>query len=254
MFDTTGQISIVQLAFFSVAIWPAFYCLIKHGKHGLLGWIFICLFCTIRIVGAGIIIGDESGDKPLSEGGLILSAVAIAPLVISVGGIAHESYNSLKDHRSILFGSIPHVLVHLGCMGAIALLVIGYTKFETASSTANDMKTGLDIIRVGGVILLVVWVGIAVITMVSLLYPRKLYGERQLIRGVVVGLIALLIRILYTLLGSLINSTSFNPKTGGTVAEKIVLDVLPEIVLVFALIAAGIASRNLKYERRPPIS
>ena len=36
-------------------------------------------------------------------------------------------------------------------------------------------------------------------------------------------------------------------------AEKIVLDVLPEIVLVFALIAAGIASRNLKYERRAPI-
>lgn len=64
-------------------------------------------------------------------------------------------------------------------MGAIALLVIGYTKFEKASSIANDMKTGLDIIRVGGVILLVVWVGIAVITMVSLLYPRKLYGERQ---------------------------------------------------------------------------
>ena len=153
-------------------------------------------------------------------------------------------------------------------MGAIALLVMGYTKFEKSSSTANDMKIGLDIIRVGGAIILVVWVGIAVITTVSLLYPRKLYGERQvcvhssqmrrniswqpskLIRGVVVGLIALLIRILYTLLGSLINSASFNPKTGGTVAEKIVLDVLPEIVLVFALIAAGIASRNLKYERR----
>ena len=92
MLDTTGQICIVQLAFFSVAILPAFYCLIKHGKHGLLGWICICLFCAIRIAGAGIIIGDESGDKPLSEGGLILSAVAIAPLVISVGGIAHESY------------------------------------------------------------------------------------------------------------------------------------------------------------------
>lgn len=31
-------------------------------------------------------------------------------------------------------------------------------------------------------------------------------------------------------------------------AEKVVLDVLPEFILVSALLAAGIASRNLKYE------
>ena len=92
MFDTTGKIAIAQLAFFIIAIPLTLYCLFKHGKHGLLGWFFISLFCIIRIVGAALIISNESANKPLSTAGLIISSVAIAPLIISVGGIAHESY------------------------------------------------------------------------------------------------------------------------------------------------------------------
>jgi hypothetical protein len=96
MFDTGGKITIAQLAFFLIAIFPAIYCLFKHGKHGLLGWFFICAFCMVRIVGAAIIISDESGNKPLSEAGLIISSVAIAPLIISIAAIAQESYDKLS--------------------------------------------------------------------------------------------------------------------------------------------------------------
>jgi hypothetical protein len=92
MFDTAGKSAIAQLVFFVAAIPLAIYCLIKHGKHGLLGWFFITTFCAVRIVGAAIIVSAESAQKPVSEAGLIISSVAIAPLIISIGGIAHESY------------------------------------------------------------------------------------------------------------------------------------------------------------------
>jgi hypothetical protein len=59
----------------------------------------------------------------------------------------------------------------------------------------------------------------------------------------------LLIRILYTTLSAFINTVSFNLRTGGTITEKVVLDVLPEFIFTFVLLAAGIASRNLRYER-----
>jgi hypothetical protein len=62
-------------------------------------------------------------------------------------------------------------------------------------------------------------------------------------------MLALVVRILYTTLGAFINATSFNLRTGGTIAEKVVLDLLPEFIFTFALLAAGIASLNLKYER-----
>ena len=46
-----------------------------------------------------------------------------------------------------------------------------------------------------------------------------------------------------------INTGSFNVRTGGTTVEKVVLDVLPEFILVFVLLAVGLSSRNLKHER-----
>lgn len=91
MFDTTGKIAIAQLAFFIAAFIPSQYVLFKHRGTGFFGWLFICLFCIVRIVGAAIIIHDESGNNPVSETGLIISSVAIAPMIISISGIAHES-------------------------------------------------------------------------------------------------------------------------------------------------------------------
>ncbi|OBT40906.1 hypothetical protein VE00_08783 [Pseudogymnoascus sp. WSF 3629] len=126
---------------------------------------------------------------------------------------------------------------------------LGYTKFEKIASTTSDMKTGLDMVRAGGILLLVVWLGIVVTVAVSFLYPRDFRGEKQLIRGVAVAIFALVIRILYTTLSAFINTASFNLRTGGTITEKVVLDLLPEFIFTCALLAAGIASRNLNYER-----
>lgn len=91
MFDVTGQVAIAQLAFFLVAVFIACYCLFKHGKQGLPGWVFICLFCVIRIIGSALIISDETGNKPVGKAALVVSSVAVAPLVLSVAGVAHES-------------------------------------------------------------------------------------------------------------------------------------------------------------------
>jgi hypothetical protein len=65
-----------------------------------------------------------------------------------------------------------------------------------------------------------------------------------------VALIALFVRILYSVLGAFINSASFNPRTGGTTAEKAVLDILPEFIFTLALLGSSVASRNLAYERQ----
>lgn len=75
MFDKAGKIAIAQLAFFIIAIFPALYCLFKHGQLGLLGWGFLCVFCIIRIVGAAIVVSDESTNKTVSEVGLIIASV-----------------------------------------------------------------------------------------------------------------------------------------------------------------------------------
>jgi hypothetical protein len=67
-------------------------------------------------------------------------------------------------------------------MGAIAILVVGYLKFEGDNPTADELKTGLDLVRAGGVVLIVVWAMIAAIVMASFLHPRALRGEKQVIQ------------------------------------------------------------------------
>jgi hypothetical protein len=41
------------------------------------------------------------------------------------------------------------------------------------------MKTGLDLIRAGGIVLIIVWAMIAAIILVSFRYRRTLRGEKQ---------------------------------------------------------------------------
>jgi hypothetical protein len=50
-------------------------------------------------------------------------------------------------------------------------------------------------------------------------------------------------------LEAFINTGTFRVQVGGTVVEKVILDVLPEFILVLTLLAVGIAARNLKHER-----
>jgi len=250
MFDTTGHIAIAQLVFFLIAILPANYCLLKHGLLGILGWLFLVLFCLIRITGAAIIVSDESKNMAISEAGGIITSVAIAPLIIATAGVAHESFKSIESYRPILFGWIPHILAHVGCGGAVALLVVGYTNLEGSDSTPDKMKIGLDEIRGGGFVLVAIWIMTTAIVIASYHYPRALRGEKLLVGGVTIALIALIIRILYTVLSALIDSESYNPISGAPTAVKVILDVLPEFFLTLVLLAAGIASRNLRCETK----
>ena len=70
-------------------------------------------------------------------------------------------------------------MIHFGCVAAIAMIALGYTKFEKIASTMSDMKMGLDMVRAGGILLLAVWLGILVIVAISFLYPRDFRGEKQ---------------------------------------------------------------------------
>jgi len=249
MFSTSGKISVAQLAFFAAALLPTNYVLFKHRKSGFFGWLFICLLCIIRIVGAAMVIHYESENKPVSEAGLIISSIAVAPMIIGLSGVANESFGSIKMSRPVLFGWISELLIHMTTVGAIAILIVGYVKLEGTNSMASGLKTGLDLIRAGAVILVGIWATILAIVMTSFAYRRALRAEKQLAAGVVVALVCLLVRIVYLILASFINSSSFNLRTGGSLAERIFLNVLPEFILVLALLVTGFASRNINFEK-----
>ena len=102
-------------------------------------------------------------------------------MIIALGAIIHESCGSIEVYRPFIFGWTPDVINHFITVGAIVMLVLGFINLEGTGKSASDMKTGLDLIRAGGVVLIFVWAMIAAILLVSFLYSRKLRGEKQVI-------------------------------------------------------------------------
>lgn len=89
---TTGvKLAIAQLAYFLIATPLILYCLWSHGRRRCLGWLFLSLFATIRVISAILTISERSSQGPPSIGVQVLSGSAISPLMVSIAGVMHES-------------------------------------------------------------------------------------------------------------------------------------------------------------------
>ncbi len=84
------SVSIAQLAIFLILFQISIYVLIRYGKHGILGWLYVHIFCAVRIIGAAITIHDEVTNSG-GTASLILSSVGLSPLLLATAGVLHEA-------------------------------------------------------------------------------------------------------------------------------------------------------------------
>ena len=78
------SIAVAQVILYILLTPLAFYVLIKHGRPGFLGWLYLFVFCSIRLIG-----GAMSIAKSPAAG--IVSNIGLSPLLLAVAGIVHES-------------------------------------------------------------------------------------------------------------------------------------------------------------------
>jgi hypothetical protein len=81
----TNALSVTELAIYIALAFPTVYLIIKHGRQGLLGWLFLFIFCTLRIIGGALAINSSS---PTAN---IISSVGLSPLLLATSGILHEA-------------------------------------------------------------------------------------------------------------------------------------------------------------------
>lgn len=80
-----NPLSAAECALYAVLFIPVVFLAARHGLHGLLGWIFLALFCTLRIIGGGMAVHDSS---PTAS---IISNVGLSPMLLAAAGILHEA-------------------------------------------------------------------------------------------------------------------------------------------------------------------
>ena len=72
-----------------IIISPLFvYIGIRHGQRAWapLGWGFLFLFCSLKIIGSGLQLGD-----PTNTGASIISSIGLSPLLLGLAGVLHEA-------------------------------------------------------------------------------------------------------------------------------------------------------------------
>lgn len=80
-----NALSIAELAIYLILSIPVLYILVKHLWQGFMGWLFLFVFCTLRLIGAALSINSDS-----TSGGIIAS-VGLSPLLLAAAGILHEA-------------------------------------------------------------------------------------------------------------------------------------------------------------------
>lgn len=86
---TTG-VDIATLIVYIVLLNPVLYCLWKHGKAGILGWLCLQSFCLVRIVGTILDLHNNAVHSTSSDS-LLVSNIGLSPLLLAALGILHES-------------------------------------------------------------------------------------------------------------------------------------------------------------------
>lgn len=91
MTSSTEGLELAQLAFYAIASLPSIYCIIKHGKVGLLGWLYVAAMCGLRLVGNSIAYHALSTTGEPNKAASIISGIGLSPLLLAAIGILRES-------------------------------------------------------------------------------------------------------------------------------------------------------------------
>lgn len=88
---STEGLELAQIVFYAMAVLPAFVCFAAHGKHGLMGWLYVIVMCGLRLAGNGMAYHSLSTTGHASEAAQIISGIGLSPLLLAGLGLLHEA-------------------------------------------------------------------------------------------------------------------------------------------------------------------
>lgn len=83
----SDPLSAASLAIYAILAIPVLYLLVKHGCPGLMGWLLLFAFCTLRIIGGALVVKSSSHSASAS----IISNIGLSPLLLAASGILQEA-------------------------------------------------------------------------------------------------------------------------------------------------------------------
>ena len=89
MLSSSESLDIAILAVYSPLLLLTLIVIYRHGIHRQSGWIYLSIFCLIRIVGGALGIVGETNPRNVSdiEWSVILGSIGLSPLLLASLGL-----------------------------------------------------------------------------------------------------------------------------------------------------------------------
>lgn len=242
-------VCILKLVVYSPFLFAAIYVSFKHGFMKGSGWIYLAIFCLLRIVGASAQLASiSSPSKTTYTIAAVCDAIGLSPLILASLGLISRVYYSMLDSPwkglilSMTVLRIPQVVTTV----AGILCIVGATSANTIADFTKESSVHI------GVVLYMVSFGLLLILTIvaSATYLKIRRGEKMLIIAVLASLPFILVRLLYTLIACFAhNASKFNLVTG-SVAINLVMAVIEEIIVVAIYTITGIKTPVVPKEQQ----
>ncbi|KAF5691637.1 hypothetical protein FDENT_3266 [Fusarium denticulatum] len=244
----TDSISAAKLAIYIILLQPALYCLFKHGKTGFIGWLYVQIFCVVRIVTGGIGLHETNN----STGSIILNSIGLSPLLLAASGILHEARRGTNPRLNRKLDIILEIKYHGLVAAAMALIIVSVVGLQNGDS----VSTNKTLLKVACALIALAWFLLAIWALWSFgkchsstnNRVSSFRGGKLLMYAVFINLTLLGLRLAY---GIAYLQLKISHPTSGFLTSKAVqvcLNVVPEMLITTIFLLVGVVTRNLKHE------
>ncbi|KAJ5818630.1 hypothetical protein N7474_004221 [Penicillium riverlandense] len=231
----TEGLELAELVFYAIASLPATYCLIKHGRPGLLGWLNVLIFCGLRIASNAMAYHDMTTTGNPNKAASIISGIGLSPLLLAALNLLNETNTSIRDNLPAIVKSYGSILAHWVIIAGVAL----------AAASSNGK---LILLRIGLIVFGTGWMFVAILTYISFRAPvssQRADGEKKLLIAIMAALPLIGVRILYGIAIAFVDGNML----GGSLPVRVILGTLPEFLVMIAYVGVGLVTRNVAEQR-----
>ena len=233
-------LAIAQIVIYSPLVVLSISLCIRHSFRVFVGWLFLFIFCAIRIVGPALQLASIKSPKTIAfhTTPIELFAVGQVVLLYTTLGLLARVANGINSIRNTGIKGLYIHLIRLPLIAGIVLVIVGgITSAGTWISSGNYPIDRLS--KIGTIIIVAAF---AVIVLMALGFvPRRTEAEHSdalLLDTILTSFPLILIRLIYSLLIAYVDDAAFNPLDGNAAAQGL-MAVAEEAIVVILYVIAG---------------
>ncbi|KAF2497377.1 hypothetical protein BU16DRAFT_580067 [Lophium mytilinum] len=244
--DSHGQLSVAELAIYGPCAIVCFVVAFKLGWRRSLTWLYVFTFCSIRIIGCIMeVLAQVKNDPSKLQTAGILDGVGLSPLLLAMMALLSLGCKGLPQTK---INTKQLHWLHLPILTGLVLVLVGAKKlFKPDGSDLSKYKA---LASVGIVLMILSFVVLVALTAVALIRANVASGvvEKKYLFAIAFSIPFLCARLIYSAIFFFTENTDFSP-VGGNLVIQICLQIIEEMVTVFAYLIVGFAS-NKQMEKR----